>query len=158
MARRVVIRSRDIGTGVAQLEEMIKRDFKEIYKDHMEDLEATAEAIVERASYIVPNSTGRLASSISARVSNSKRYPGLMVSASAKSHGFDYALIQEENEKFSHGERLDLGDEANQRMAHYLGGSFAIEISYLFEELTNRELELPEELEHAKDYVESRGG
>ena len=159
MARRVVIRSRHLDTGVAQLEEMIKQDFQEIYKEHLEDLADTADAIVERATYIVPLSSGKLSASIDARVSGSRRYPGLIVSASAKDHGFDYALVQEEREDFSHGmsdEESDTDD--TERMAHYLGGSFAIELSYLYEDLTGEELELPDELQHAKEYVEDRGG
>lgn len=105
MARRVIIRSRQLNTAIARLEEMVARDYKAIWKEHVDDLEEIAEGIVYDAKAIAPVLTGKLRDSISARVSRSNRYPGLIVSATAKAkyvRSFDYALIQEENEEFSH--------------------------------------------------------
>ena len=134
MAKRVVIRSRQLGTAVAQLEEMVKADYKEIWKDHVEDLEAIADWIVDDAKALVPVDTGKLRESIQARVSKSPRYPVLIFSASAKKRGFDYALIQEENEEFSHVEG----------QAHYLSEPFYKLLDEFYYELTGRHLEVPE--------------
>ena len=114
MARRVVIRSRQLNTAVAQLEEIVKADYKEIWKNHQKDLEEMAVRIASDASALAPVDTGKLQRSVQARVSKSPRYPGLIVQASAKKKGFDYALIQEENESFHH----DVGQ------AHYLSEPF----------------------------------
>lgn len=135
MARRVVIRSRQLHTAVAQLEEMVRADYKEIWKEHIDDLEAIAEWIVDDAQALVPLDTGKLQSSIQARVSKSPRYPGLIVQASAKKKGFDYALIQEENEFFSH----DVG-----RQAHYLSEPFYKLVDDFYYERTGKHLEVPE--------------
>lgn len=134
MAKRVIIRSRQLNTAVAQLEEMVRADYKEIWKDHIEDLEAVAEWIVEDAKALSPVLTGKLQESIQARVSKSPRYPGLIVQASAKKKGFDYALIQEENELFEH----DVGQ------AHYLSEPFYKLLDDFYYERTGKHLEVPE--------------
>ena len=124
-----------MNTAVAQLEEMVKADYKTIWKEHIEDLEAIADWIVDDAKALVPLDTGKLMESIKARVSKSPRYPGLIVSASAKHKGYDYALIQEENEEFSH----DVG-----RQAHYLSEPFFNLLDEFFFEITGKHLEMPE--------------
>lgn len=167
MARRVLIRSRSLGTDVAKLEEMIAADYKQIYKAHIEALEDACDQIVADAGYLVPRLTGKLEDSISAVVSKSNRFPGLMVSASAKNHGYDYALIQEETEPYyNHGDMQYLHDYVREETndvrdkdmgyAHYLGGPFTIAIKDLFKDLTGEELVLPLELEHAAEYVEDK--
>lgn len=135
MPRRVIIRSRQLNTAVAQLEEMVRADYKEIWKTHLEDLETMADQIVEDAKALVPVDTGKLKASIQARVSKSPRYPGLIVSASAKKKGFDYALIQEENEEFSHA----IGQ------AHYLSQPFYNALDNYYFRFTGRHLEKPED-------------
>ena len=135
MARRVIIRSRNLNTAVAQLEEMVKADYREIWKEHIDDLEAIAVWIVEDARALVPLDTGKLMESIRARVSKSPRYPGLIVQASAKDKGFDYALIQEENEYFSH---------EDLRQAHYLSEPFYNLLDDFYFEHTGKHLQKPE--------------
>ena len=134
MARRVIIRSRQLNTAVAQLEEMVRADYKEIWKQHTNDLEILASRITEDAKALAPVDTGKLQASIQARVSKSPRYPGLIVSASAKKKGFDYALIQEENEEFFH--------EVGQ--AHYLSEPFYASVDEYYYTLTGMHLALPE--------------
>lgn len=137
MARRVLIRSRQLNTAVAQIEEMVAADYKEIWKQHIEDLEAIADWVVQDAKALVPVDTGKLRESIKAAVSRSPRYPGLMVSASAKAKydkTFDYALIQEENESFSH--------EVGQ--AHYLSEPFFNLVDSFYFEYTGTHLKFPE--------------
>ena len=46
MARRVIIRSRQLGTDVAKLEEMIKADWKELWKHHQEELESICDEVL----------------------------------------------------------------------------------------------------------------
>lgn len=137
MARRVIIRSRKLNTAIAELEEAVAADYKEIWKEHIEDLEALAEWIVEDAKALVPVDTGKLRDSIQARVSKSPRYPGLIVQASAKAKydkKFDYALIQEEDETFSH----DVGQ------AHYLSEPFYRLLDQFYFEKTGQHLPEPE--------------
>lgn len=134
MPRRVVIRSRQLDTAVAQLEVMISSQWKEIFKKHVEDLKIAAEWITADAQELVPLLTGKLQKSINVRVSRSNRYPGLMANASAKSKGFDYALIQEENEEFSH---------EGVRQAHYLSEPFYKIIDEFFFEWTGKHLQRP---------------
>ena len=137
MARRVIIRSRKLSTAVAQVEEMVAADYKEIWKEHIEDLEAIADWVVQDARVLAPVDTGKLRDSIKAAVSKSPRYPGLMVSASAKAKykkSFDYALIQEENEDFSH--------EVGQ--AHYLSEPFFNLVDEFYFEYTGKHLVAPE--------------
>ena len=134
MARRVVIRSRQLNTAVAQLEEMVKADYKEFWKEHLDELHAMAEYIAADAQALAPVDTGKLQASINARVSKSPRYPGLIVSASAKKKGFDYALIQEENEQFEH--------EVGQ--AHYLSEPFYSILDAFYFKHTGKHLQKPE--------------
>lgn len=168
MARRVLIRSRSLNTDVAKLEEIIHADYKQIYKAHIDALEEACEQIVADAVYLVPRLRGKLEDSISAAVSKSNRFTGLMVSATAKNHGYDYALIQEETEPYKgrFGDMCythdyiedDTADVRDKDMgyAHYLGGPFTIAIKDLFKDLTGEELVLPLELEHAAEYVEDK--
>lgn len=150
MARRVIIRSRALGTNVAACEELLKAQFQEIWKEHIEDLESIADEVHDEAIELVPLDTGRLRDSINVRVSKSRRYPGVIAHATAKNHGFDYALIQEESEE-------DRYAHDDGRMAYYMSGPFAREIAYWYEDVTGKDLELPEELQHAIDYIEERG-
>ena len=160
--RRVVIRGKDgIGTDISQLEAMVRQDYDEIMKEHIEDLQEVAEQIQADATYLVPLATGALEASIDVHVSKGYRYPGIIAHASALHEGFDYALIQEENEEFEHTESSfnEKGQEViddSVRSAHYLGGPFALNISELYRELTGKELALPANLLHAKDYVEDK--
>ena len=160
MARRVIIRggstTNTLRTDVRQLEDMVRAQYKDIWRQHIEELEEIAEYIEEDAHTLVPIDTGKLNASINVYVTKSRRYPGIIASAYANSggkpgpngyKGYDYALIQEENEDYSH---------EDDRSAHYLGGPFAKHISELFESITDEELELSEELEHAKEYVEDK--
>ena len=137
MPRRVIIRRRNMNSAVAQIEQMVQDDFNKIWKNHIEDLEAVADWIVEDAKALAPVETGALRDSIKAAVSRSRRYPGLMVSASAKNRrrtGFDYALIQEENEYYSH--------EVGQ--AHYLSEPFFKLVDDFYFEYTGKHLPEPE--------------
>lgn len=134
MARRVIIRSRDLNTAVAQIEQMVASDYKKIWKEHLEDLEACAEWIEEDAKALAPVDTGALRDSISVRVSKSPKYPGIIASASAKakySPNFDYALIQEEREDFVH----------EQGQAHYLSEPFYANIDQFYFEYTGKHLQ-----------------
>lgn len=135
MPRKVVIRRGELNTAIAQLEAQIRADYKSIWKQHIEDLTVAAEWIQEDAKAITPVDTGKLRDSINVRVSKSNRYPGIIASASAKSkRGYDYALIQEENENFSH-------EEPGQ--AHYLSQPFYQVLDEFFYEWTGRHLQLP---------------
>ena len=160
--RRVVLRGKGgINTDVAELEKILRETYKDICKEHVEALEETAEQIQADAGYLVPLDTGALEASIDVHVSRSYRYPGIIAHASAVHEGYDYALIQEENEDFEHTETSynEKGQEIvddSVRSAHYLGGPFAIGISDLFEDLTGEVLALPRSLQHAKDYVEGK--
>ena len=136
MPRKVVIRRQNLNTAIAQLEAQVRAEYKNIWKEHIEDLEAAAEWIQEDAKAITPVDKGKLQESINVRVSKSARYPGIIASASAKSkRGFDYALIQEENENFSH-------EEPGQ--AHYLSQPMYHILDDFFYEWTGKHLEIPE--------------
>lgn len=162
--RRCTIRSRHLDTDVAQLEEMIKADYQDIWKGHIEDLQDLAEDIESNAKLLVPLDTGALRDSIMVRVSRSNRWPGIIAHASATMYGYDYALIQEENEEYSHDKETTLVSESGRkykvigndegRTAHYLGGSFALFLKDYWEGLTGEELVLPENLEHALNYID----
>lgn len=135
MPRKVVIRRQNLNTAIAQLEAQLKADYKSIWKEHIEDLEVAAEWIQEDAKAITPVRTGKLQESVSVRVSKSARYPGIIASASAKStRGFDYALIQEENENFSH-------EDPGQ--AHYLSQPFYRILDDFYFEITGKHLQAP---------------
>ena len=136
MPKKVVIRRQNLHTAIAQLEAQVRAEYKTIWKEHLEDLEAAADWIQEDAQAIVPVDKGRLRDSINVRVSRSARYPGIIASASAKSNrGFDYALIQEENENFSH-------EEPGQ--AHYLSQPFYQILDDFYYEWTGKHLVIPE--------------
>lgn len=153
--RKVLIRGKGgILTDVSQLEQMVRDDYDRIWKEHIEDLEDLAEDIQNNAEILVPLDKGALQESIEVRVSRSRRYPGLIAHASATNAGYDYALIQEETEPYegAAGELLYQHDDG--RSAHYLGGSFALFLSDYYRDITHKELVLPAELEHAKEYIE----
>lgn len=136
MPRKVVIRRQNLNTAIVQLEAQVRADYRAIWKEHLEELEMAAEWIENDAKAISPVDKGKLRDSISVRVSESARYPGIIASASAKSkHGFDYALIQEENENFSHVE---------PGQAHYLSQPFYQILDDFYYEWTGKHLEVPE--------------
>ena len=151
--RRVLIRGKGgIETDVSNLEKMIREDYKDIWSEHLEDLEDLAGDIQNNAEMLVPLDTGALMNSIEVRVSRSRRYPGLIAHASATNAGYDYALIQEETEPFD-----GKYEHEDERLAHYLGGSFASFLAQYYEDVTGEELDMSDELQHAKDYIESGG-
>lgn len=121
---------------------MIDADFEDIWKKHQSDLESMAIDIQEEASTLAPVKTGKLSRSVDVRVSQSNRYPGIIAEAKAVDKRFDYSVVQETNETFSHEEGS----------AHYLGGPFARALQYWYQEATGRDIVLPPELEHAADY------
>lgn len=152
--RRVLIRGKGgVETDVSNLEKMVREDYKDIWKEHIEDLEDLASDIQNNAEMLVPLDTGALMNSIEVRVSRSRRYPGLIAHARATNAGYDYALIQEETEPFDGGKYA----HDDERLAHYLGGSFASFLAQYYEDITGEELVMSSELEHAKDYIESGG-
>lgn len=152
--RRVLIRGKGgVETDVSNLEKMVREDYKNIWKEHIEDLEDLASDIQNNAEMLVPLDTGALMSSIEVRVSRSRRYPGIIAHARATNAGYDYALIQEETEPFDGGKYA----HDDERLAHYLGGSFASFLAQYYEDITGEELVMSSELEHAKDYIESGG-
>ena len=61
-----------------------------------------APRIEETAKVRTPEKTGELKKSVKVRVSRDKRRPGLYAQASARNHGYDYALIQHENLSYNH--------------------------------------------------------
>ena len=61
-----------------------------------------APRIEETAKVRTPEKTGKLKESVKVRVSRDKRRPGLYAQASARNHGYDYALIQHENLSYNH--------------------------------------------------------
>lgn len=65
-------------------------------------LEQEAGKILTQARQETPYKTGKLEQSVYVRVSRDRRRPGLLVGASAKSKGFNYAGIQHENTEFQH--------------------------------------------------------
>lgn len=135
MPRKVVIRRQNLNTAIAQLEAQVRAEYKSIWKEHKEDLEVAAEWIESDAKAITPVDKGKLQDSVSVRVSKSARYPGIIASASAKSkRGFDYALIQEEREDFSH-------EDPGQ--AHYLSQPFYNILDDFYHEWTGKHLQVP---------------
>ena len=135
MPRKVVIRRQNLNTAIFQLEAQVRAEYKSIWKEHVEDLQAAAEWIEDDAKAITPVDKGKLQDSVSVRVSKSARYPGIIASASAKSkRGFDYALIQEENENFSHVE---------PGQAHYLSQPFYNILDDFYYEWTGKHLQAP---------------
>ena len=72
--RRVVLRGKGgLDTDVAQLEAMLRADYNDIMKGHLEDLEDVADQIQADAGYLVPVDTGALEASIDVHVSRSYR-------------------------------------------------------------------------------------
>ena len=61
-----------------------------------------APRLEETAKIRTPEKTGKLKESVKVRVSRDKRRPGLYAQASARNHGYDYALIQHENLSYNH--------------------------------------------------------
>lgn len=152
--RRVLIRGKGgVETDVSNLEKMVREDYKNIWSEHIADLEDLASDIQNNAEMLVPLDTGALMNSIEVRVSRSRRYPGLIAHARATNAGYDYALIQEETEPFDGGKYV----HDDERLAHYLGGTFAMFLAQYYEDITGEELVMSSELEHAKDYIESGG-
>lgn len=152
--RRVLIRGKGgVETDVSNLEKMVREDYKNIWKEHIEDLEDLASDIQNNAEMLVPLDTGALMNSIMVRVSRSRGYPGIIAHARATNVGYDYAIIQEETEPFDGGKYV----HDDERLAHYLGGSFALFLAQYYEDITGEELVMSSELEHAKDYIESGG-
>lgn len=144
-------------TAVKSTERMIREQFNTIWKNHIQDLEEIAEYIEEDAHILVPKDTGKLDSSILVYVTKSKRYPGIIAHAYANSggkpgpggyKGFDYALIQETNEDYSH-------DDPNES-AHYLGGPFVIHTAQLYRELTGEKLKVSPLMARAANYVKDK--
>lgn len=152
--RKVLIRGKDgIDTDVSTLEKMIRDDYNNIWKEHIEDLEDLASDIENNAQLLVPFDTGALQDSIEVRVSKSRRFPGLIAHASATNAGYDYALIQEETEPYKNNYGVMNYEHDDGRLAHYLGGSFAMYLADYYEDITGEELQMSAELEHAKDYI-----
>ena len=128
MARRVIVRSRNLNTSIARLEQQINNGWKTIWKDHLDDLKDIATYIEEDAKDLVPVDTGKLKESIHVWVSGSNRWQYLIAQATAKNihrTGFDYALIQEENESYEH----------TVGQAHYLAQPFIEEVQSYFESI-----------------------
>ena len=168
MARRSLLRSRHIQVGggitvqtsVAQMEELIKAQYQEIWKNHLELLEIAAEEVESDARYLVPKETGELEDSIIVYVSRSPRYPGIIAKASAKGRyktgtqgyaGYDYAYTQHEREDYSHDEP--------EESAHYLAGPFALAVARVYRQLTGEKMhisKLSPELYHAAMYVKDK--
>lgn len=65
-------------------------------------LEQEAGKILTQARQETPYKTGKLEQSVYVRVSRDRRRPGLVIGASARSKGFNYAGIQHENTSFHH--------------------------------------------------------
>ena len=164
MAYRVLIRG-GIGrkggtsykTAVKSAERMIREQYNTIWKNHIKELEEIAEYIEEDAHMLVPKDTGKLDDSILVYVTKSRRYPGIIAHAYANSGGkpgpngyagFDYALIQETNEDYSHDDPME--------SAHYLGGPFVIHIAALYRELTGEKLKVSPLMAQAANYVKDK--
>lgn len=65
-------------------------------------LQEEADRILSEAKQETPYKTGKLEKSVYCRVSKSKNRPGLVLGASARSEGYNYAGIQHENVNFQH--------------------------------------------------------
>ena len=107
----------------------IKNDLRQMLREHrtlaLESMEVVADQIYAEAQSLVPYDTWELQSSIQVDVSRSPRYPGIIATASALNPrtGYDYALIQEENEDYEH---------APGRQAHYLEEPFRKAVDEFF--------------------------
>jgi hypothetical protein len=163
MAYKVVIRGgkgrqggTEFKTAVRTVEKLIKLQYQDVWKHHIQELEEVAEYIEEDAHMLVPKDTGKLDASIDVRVSKSNRYPGVIAHAYANSggkpgpggyRGYDYALKQETEERYSH-----MADES----AHYLGGPFTIHIMDLYMQLTGKRLQVSPMMIRAANWVKDK--
>ena len=125
MSRRLKINS---SLGLKEVKQDLRnflRERRTLMVDKMEDL---ADQIYGEAQALVPYDTWELQSSIEVNVSHSPRYPGIIATASAQNvnTGYDYALIQEENEEYKH---------APGRQAHYLRDPFRKAVDEFFKEM-----------------------
>ena len=172
MAYRVLIRGgigrkggTSYATAIKTTEKMLRRQYTDIWKNHIGELEEIAEYIEEDAHMLVPKDTGKLDSSINVVVTKSKRYPGIMANAYANSggkpgihgyKGFDYALIQEivETEPY---EDVNLAwDHTPGESAHYLGGPFVHHIAELYYDITGEPLKVSSKMRRAYEYTKGK--
>lgn len=107
------------------------RDFlKQLDTVPQEELQRSAQTILQEAIAKVPYKTGKLERSIYVRVSKDKRRGGLVAGASARSpRGYNYAGIQHENEKFHH---------PIKGQAHFISEPFEQETLRLVQRLKGR--------------------
>ena len=92
--RRVLIRGKGgVETDVSNLEKMVREDYKNIWKEHIEDLEDLASDIQNNAEMLVPLDTGALMNSIEVRV-YSRRYQELL---RWQQSGYDYSFKKKQN-------------------------------------------------------------
>lgn len=94
-----------------------------------DELERTAERIYSEAIAQTPYSTGKLESSVYVHVSRSKTKPGLVAGASAREHGYNYAMIQHENENYDH---------PIKGKAHYISDPFKKEVALMHQRIRRR--------------------
>lgn len=111
----------------------VKDDLRQMLRDHhtlaLKELEKAADKVYIGAFEKVPvGPTGNLQDSIQVDVSRSPRYPGLIITASARNPktGYDYAFIQEVNESYRHAEG---------KQAHYLEEPFREATAQFFKEM-----------------------
>ena len=94
-----------------------------------DELERTAERIYSEAIAQTPYNTGKLESSVYVKVSRSKTKPGLVAGASAREHGYNYAVIQHENEDYEH---------PIKGKAHYISDPFEKEVDLMRRRIRRR--------------------
>ena len=94
-----------------------------------DELEHTAERIYSEAIAQTPYNTGKLESSVYVKVSRSKTKPGLVAGASAREHGYNYAVIQHENEDYEH---------PIKGKAHYISDPFEKEVDLMRRRIRRR--------------------
>lgn len=111
--------------GLRQIKNDLRNMLKEQHTLALADMEDLADEIYGKAQALVPYDTWELQSSIQVDVSRSPRYPGIIAVASAENPktGYDYALIQEENEDYKH---------EPGRQAHYLAEPFGEAVQEFF--------------------------
>lgn len=94
--------------GIANLEGIVdaKNDLEDylawVGKNLDKEVDKLAENIYISALKIVPYDEGRLSAGIYSRRSRSKRKRGIVVGAKAMHKGYNYAVIQHENEEYFH--------------------------------------------------------
>lgn len=99
----------------------IKNDLRDMLRENrtlaINEMDILADEIYGKAQALVPYASWELQSGIQVDVSHSPRYPGIMATATAinTKTGYDYALIQEEEESYHH---------KPGRQAHYLAEPF----------------------------------